>query len=121
MARKEFMIFLFLLNEIMLTSFQLIHDQQDRCSSTVVNDLLLKVREMQLDLIAYREQSIELQDRLRKVENDYSAYRNESMESERRLQNQITQLTEEFAEYKNESMDNQTALKEELKRQGKEF
>ena len=119
----------------MLTSFQLIHDQQDRCSSTVVNDLLLKVREMQLELNAYREQTMELQleliayreqskelqflqDRLKNVEQDYSAYRNESAESERRLRDQITQLTEEFAEYKNESMDNQATLKE-LKRQGK--
>ena len=84
------MICFFLLTEVIPTNVQIIHYQQDRCNSNVDNDLLLKVRDLQL-------------------------------ESERRLQDQLTQLKEEFAQYKNESMDNQTALKEELKRQGKEL
>ena len=121
MIFKNLMMCLIFLNAKIPTNFQVITDHKERCNSNVDNDLLLKVREMQLELIAYREQNMELQDRLSNMEHDYSGYRNESMESERRLQDQITQLKEDFAEYKTESMDNQTALKDELKRKGKEF
>ena len=85
------MLCLFLFNAIMLTDFQVINDQHDRCKSYVDYDLLLKVRDLQLELTAYREQS------------------------ERKL----TQLEREFAEYKNESMNKQTTLEDELKKQGK--
>ena len=94
MAYKNLMICLFLLNAIMLKNCQVIHDHQDRCNGNVDKDLLLRVRELQLELSAYRKQSIE---------------------SERRL----TQLKDEFEEYKNESMNQQTELEDELKRQGK--
>ena len=94
------MVCLFLLNAIMLTNCQVIHDKQDKCNSNVDKDLLLKVKELQLEFSAYREQA---------------------METERRLQDQITQLKEEVAKYRNESMDKQTALEDELKRQGNQF
>ena len=105
------MICLFLLNAMMLTNGQVLTDQQDRCNSNVDNDLLLKIRELQLELSMYRKQSVELKLEL-------SEYREQAMETEHRLQDQITQLTEEFAKYRNESMDNQTALEDELRRQG---
>ena len=92
MACKEFLMCLFLLNEIILTNFQVIHDQQNRCNSNVDKDLLLKVRELQLELIAYRDQAIK---------------------TERRLQDQLSQFKEEFAKYRNESIDKQKALGDE--------
>ena len=103
MASKELLICFFLLNEMILANLQVIHDQQDRCNSNVDNDLLLKVRELQLELAAYRE------------------FMEQSMKTERRLQDQITQLKEEFEEYKNGSIDNHTMTADELKKQGKYF
>ena len=126
MACKELMMCLFLLNEIILTNCQLIQDQQDRCTNNVDKDLLLKLRELQLELSVYRElmeQSIEttrlLQDRLSKVELDYSTFRNESMESELQLKEHIRLLKEEVEEYKNESIHKDLALEDELRKRGK--
>ena len=103
MASKELLMCLFLLNDMILTNLQVIHNQQDRCNSNVDNDLLLKVREMQLELAAYRE------------------FMEQSMKTERLLQGQITQLIEEFEEYKNGSIHNHTVTADELKKQGKYF
>ena len=94
MVYKNRMICLLLLNVIILTNLQVIHDQQDRCNGHVDKDLLLKVRELQLELSEYRKQA---------------------METERKL----AQLQVEFAEYKNDSINKQTALEGDLKRQGK--
>ena len=88
MAYKEMVIYLLILNAIAMTQSQGINYQHDRCKIDVERDLLLKVREMQFEL---------------------SVYRKEAMESKRRLQGHLTQMTEELAEYKNRSMDKQTA------------
>ena len=119
---------LIFLNAMILTKFQVIHYKHERCNSGVNNDLLLKVREMQVELSTYREsmeQTMEterlLQDRLSKVEHDYLTFRNASIESKRQLQEQITLLKKEVAEYKNESMDTQRAVEDELKGQGRAF
>ena len=110
MVFKELMICLFLLNAIILTNLQIIHDQQDRCCTNVDKDLLLKVRELQLELSMYREQSVAierlLRDKLSKVEHDYLAYRNESMdryreqkESERLLLDRLNNVEHEFSAF----------------------
>ena len=86
----------FLLNESLVTHVQVIYEQHNRCNNNGDNDLVLKIRELQLEFSAYRKRSIEtervLQDRLNKMEHDFPTYRNASMESEDRLQDQITEL-----------------------------
>ena len=100
MAYKEMMIYLLILNSIAMTQSQGINYQHDRCNNDVDRNLLLKVREMKLEL---------------------SVYRKEARESKSRLQGHITQMTEEFAEYKNRSMDKHTALEDESITPGNEF
>ena len=119
---------LLLLNVIILTNCQVIHDQPDKCNSNVDNDLLLKVRELQSELSTYHKQSVELKLELSEyreqsveLQLEFSAYREQAMKTERRLEDKLTQLKEEFAQYRSESMDKQTALEDELKRQGNQF
>ena len=78
--------FVLLLNAVMLTKLQVIHDS--RCNN-VKDDMWMKIKELQLDVLSYRKESLQLQSRLVKVETEFAAYRNESQAKLVELQDEL--------------------------------
>ena len=61
MVYKTVIKFVLLFNAVMLTKLQVIHDS--RCNN-VEDDMWMKIKELQLDVLSYRKESLQLQSRL---------------------------------------------------------
>ena len=136
MADKELIILLFLLNGVILTHLQIIHNHQERCKNNMEEDLLMQVKELQLEFLSCRQKSLEneklLQDQINKMKNNSSIHRSELLQqqkelegkmnkSEQSLDDRLSQMEKDFAVYRNMSQEKLLVLEDDLKRQGDEL
>ena len=105
MVYMEMMLCVIILNIVPLTQFKVIHDLRKDVDKMRELQIELfayskQLRKLQLEFSAYRNQSIET---VRLLQQEYSSYRTESVKSERQLEERIIQLEAELESFRNQS------------------
>ena len=121
-------VILVLLSSLALTQCQVIPGGSCDVKTMAENDVLMKIRELTLEVSSCKEKSLETErllydvtSRLTKTETQFATYRNESHEKQRELESQhlgvsarLIRTETEFSNYRNESHEKLRELESEL-------